>query len=624
MNQPARFRVAFEQMEERLVLVGNFSATVVAPPSLTSDNSAVVTVEYQNTGSTAMPAPVLQLTASQNGNLGGFLTLDSTLKNEAFNTNSTPAGFGQSVQILASGSTPGLLEPGETDAVSVYYGGWLSSQWNAATPAVAFTVGLLSADNTTTIDWNSMEAGMQPASIPSAAWPAIFTNLTTQMGSTWGSYVQALDADAAYLGPLGENVTNVNTLWALEIQQANGLGPTQQLASAADMSVPVAGVSLALGRVFPSSVIGRNLAGPFGQGWELAGGWGQTLAMQSDSSVIITQPNGTQLQFMPAGNGFTAPTGDFDTLANVGSGIFTLTQPDGQVTEFANGQVAYVRDTNGNRVTAGYTGAQLTSLTASSGPSINISYNAAGLISAVANSLGQVTTYSYDATNRYLTSVTGPTGQTTTYSYNTTSGSPAQNALTTITFPGATHQYFTYDNEGRLAGTSNDGGAQPQTFAYTQGQVSITDGVGNTSKLDYNEQGLLLKSIDPLGNVTIDTYDSNFNLTKVTNAVGQSESYAYNSVGEVTASTDFLGNTTNFTYAGPFNQLASMTDANDNTTQYSYNATYSNGTSAASTFNLQGDMTSFLNQNGQAINYTYNAAGQVLTEAFMDSSELSP
>ena len=94
-----------------------------------------------------------------------------------------------------------------------------------------------------------------------------------------------------------------------------------------------------------------------------------------------------------------------------------------------------------------------------------------------------------------------------------------------------------------------------------------------------------MKSIDPLGNVTLNTYDGNFNLTKVTNALGQSETYTYNAAGEVTSSTDFLGNTTHFTYSGPFNELSSMTDANGNTTSYTYNSagdllstTYANGT----------------------------------------------
>ena len=33
-----------------------------------------------------------------------------------------------------------------------------------------------------------------------------------------------------------------------------------------------------------------------------------------------------------------------------------------------------------------------------------------------------------------------------------------------------------------LAGTSNDGGAQPQSFAYALGEVSVTDGTGDTSQ----------------------------------------------------------------------------------------------------------------------------------------------
>jgi hypothetical protein len=134
----------------------DFVVTVVAPSSLTSDGSAVVTVEYQNIGATPMAAPVLQLTASQNGNTGAFLTLDPSLMNVSNDSSTTPSGFGQSVEILASGDTPGILEPGESGAVAVYYGGWLSSQWDAASPGVAFTVSALFADNSTPIDWPSM------------------------------------------------------------------------------------------------------------------------------------------------------------------------------------------------------------------------------------------------------------------------------------------------------------------------------------------------------------------------------------------------------------------------------------------------------------------------------------
>src|SRR5208337_3270735 len=160
---------------------------------------------------------------------------------------------------------------------------------------------------------------------------------------------------------------------------------------------------------------------------------------------------------------FFSEPGDPGTLTSDGHGGYLLTEVDGTVTDYnANGTLNYIQDTNGNKITAGYTGGRLTSLIASSGPSINIAYNTAGLISTVTDSLGRVTTYTYDSSNKYLTAVTGFNGQTTTYTYNTPpliAGSPIPNsygALLSVAFPGGTHQYFTYDSEGRLAGTSND------------------------------------------------------------------------------------------------------------------------------------------------------------------------
>ena len=249
--------------------------------------------------------------------------------------------------------------------------------------------------------------------------------------------------------------------------------------------------------------------------------------------------SGAQRGFQPdsrtAGAYFSQP-GDTGTLTADGHGGYLLTEADGTATDYnANGTLNYMQDTNGNRISAGFTSGKLTSLTATSGQSITIAYNSAGLISSVGDSEGRTTIYAYDSQNQHLVSVTGYNGQTTRYSYNTTSGSAALNALTSITFPGGTHQeYLTYDNQGRVTGTSNDGGARGQeTFAYALGQVSAKDGTGATSNVYYNEQGLVVKSLDALGNVTLNTYDSDFNLLKVTDAVGESESYTYNAAGEV-------------------------------------------------------------------------------------------
>src|SRR5206468_47400 len=97
-----------------------------------------------------------------------------------------------------------------------------------------------------------------------------------------------------------------------------------------------------------------------------------------------------------------------------GLGGYFLTESDGTVTDFnpnPTGTLKYVQDTNGNRITAGYTSGRLSSLTASSGPSITIGYNGAGLIGTVSDSQGRSTTYTYDATSQYLVQVTESNGQ---------------------------------------------------------------------------------------------------------------------------------------------------------------------------------------------------------------------
>ena len=172
------------------------------------------------------------------------------------------------------------------------------------------------------------------------------------------------------------------------------------LATATDMSVEVPGLPLSITRSFSSTILERNLLGPFGYGWVLAGGWGQTLAVQSDGSVDILNPYGSESIYQPdtqyAGTYFAQP-GNYDVLANPSSGVYTLTTTTGEVAEFVDGQVAYIQDADGNRVTAGYTNGLMTSLTDSSAAWIDPTYNGIpGRIRMLSNSAGQTTTYTYD------------------------------------------------------------------------------------------------------------------------------------------------------------------------------------------------------------------------------------
>ena len=465
-----------------------------------------------------------------------------------------------------------------------------------------------------------------------AAWNSLFTNLIAQSGSTWGSFVSTLDQNASYLGRLGENVTDISQLWQFEIQQAMGFNVVPTLASNVDANISAPGLSLTLSQSYASSILDRDTLGPLGLGWSLDGPWEDTLSTLSDGSVVIQGPGGLYRLFQPDSRNpdhyFDQP-GDYGTLIPNSDGTFSVEELGGDLTHFlADGQVDYVQDTDGNRITAGYTGGLLTSLTQSDGQSIQIGYNAAGLIDLVTDPYGRQTTFTYDPTNTYLLSVTNYDGTTQNYTYNPAGDGVAANALATVSYTDGVTSSFTYDTLGRLSGSYQNNGSDPTTISYPGGgEVDVTDATGDVSRLFYDASGLLVKTIDPLGNPSYNTYDSNYNLIQTTGPTGLTTTYGYNAVGQVTSIVDPLGGTTQFTYNGPFNSETSMTDANGNVTNHAYDSngnlvstTYANGTTATASYDAQGNPIGTVNGNGQPIAYTYNAQGQMTSQTFADGT----
>ena len=99
--------------------------------------------------------------------------------------------------------------------------------------------------------------------------------------------------------------------------------------------------------------------------------------------------------------------GDHATLTNLGGGAFSLQEPDGLLRMFrTDGKLDYIEDTNGNRITAGYTGDVLTSLTHSAGQALQITHNTAGRIETISDPDGRQTTFTYDPENEHLISAT--------------------------------------------------------------------------------------------------------------------------------------------------------------------------------------------------------------------------
>jgi RHS repeat-associated protein len=599
------------------------------------DARATIYVEYSNTGNTAMRAPLLLLysfqmenkpiwTADKNEWLPDGWNSGLFAAEGATTTATLAAAAGaeeltdtNGVQILATGSeVPGMLEPGESMSVPVYYAG-MQKPWSGDS-TFQFGLQVFSSTNPTPVDWTSLKTNLKPPDVSTEAWNAIYSALTSQLGSTWGQYVSALGREATYLGAMGHAVTDIQSLWQFAIMLANGLSPITQLDGVTDLSVQSPRANLDFSRQYLETIISRNTLGRLGYGW--TDNWQYSLNDASDGTVTVTMPSRSIRVFVPDSRGsdyFDEP-GDFGKLSKNADNTFALQETNGQVEHFnIDGTLDFIQDTNGNRASAGYSNGNLSSLTSSSGASLSISYDAAGLIGSVTGSDGRVVIYNYDA-NKQLTSVQSYDDTLTKYAYDTRGNLASAHSLTAIQFPDQTHQFYAYDTGGRLATMSRDGGAYAITFGYSNGEVTATDASSATSEFWFDERGMLTKFVDPLRNPTFASYDDNFNLIAWTGPSGLISKYTYDSNGNVTSETNPLGQTTDFAYTSSFNQLASTVDARGNTTAYTYDAKGDlvaiqspDQSIQTATFDGHGDPLSIVNPNGQATSVTYNTAGQI-------------
>jgi RHS repeat-associated protein len=602
---------------------------LILPTALRRTGLETLYVEYANTGDLAMPAPLLVLqSADADDSDKPILTLDQSRLVENFWAGGLPPGTGHSVLILGSGNQPGVLNPGERIRVPVYYLGLLQP-WTLSDTQVELEVRFWTEDDNTPIDWAGRQEALRPPLLGTEQWAAVYGNLTGGIGTT-GAYVRMLNENARYLGGLGHNVTAVDDLWNFEVQQAYGYTTVSTLDSVADAAMPTPGVSLDFARRYGNSIQSRYATGPLGRGWFTP--WQTRLVSENNGGLVqIVGEAGSARTFLrDTRNGsYFSGTGDSSTLVAVGGGAFELRAVSGTVTRFrADGRIDFVRDVNGNKVTAGYdANGRLTSLTHTSGASLTIGYNAAGLVGTVTDSAGRTATYGYDPTNTYLTTVTTSDGKVTRYTYQTTGTAQVRHALLSIE-RGGTTQYFIYDARGRLDASFLTGNAQFVDYAYSDtGLVTVADAAGTTS-LFFDHNGLLAKVADPLGNLTSNEFDANLRLSRTVGPTGESQSFTWCSCGSMTSVTNELGQTTSFAYDNPFKRMTSFTDARGNTTKYKYDGNgnlletiYPDGSverlAGYTAAGLSGVST---NRRGQALSYTYNPAGQVTRQTFADGT----
>ena len=595
---------------------------LVLPGAVGFHGHTTLYVEYTNTGNRQIAAPLLVLTGIHGDSAQALLTLSAAASSRMqFWETTTPPGLSNTVYILASGDTPGLLQPGESGRVPVYYAG-VQLPWHFDDAVVEFTLSVTTSDNTQPADWDVLGEGLCPEWLEPDAWGPVWDNFEAEVGTDWGDYVAMLTDNAAYLGRLGASVWDAADLYAFELRQADGLSPWRYLAEAVDVRIPAPGLPLEFGRAFAQGISRRCEPGPFGRGW--THNWQWSLEEGADGVVTITDTTGTARAFVPQHfGGYASPVGWPATLTDDGS-IFVLQQPDGTEYVFnTDGTLDYQQDPNGNRITAGYTGDLLTSLTHSCGLALQIDYDVAGHIECITDPYGRQTVFAYDAAGEHLVSVEAPDERTTTYTYLTDQGSHVEHALTQVEFPDGSHRTFTYDELGWLAETYRDGEAERLTYSYDgAGTVYETNALGATTTYWFDMRGAVLQTEDPLGNVVHYGFDEDYDLVQLTGPLGRSFVYTHDELGNVTSLTDPLGQVVELSYDG-LSRTTSATDANGNITIYTYDAdgnlieiTYPDHSGELYARDDEGKLTEWTNRRGDVISYTYDAVGRLVRKDY--------
>jgi len=333
------------------------------------------------------------------------------------------------------------------------------------------------------------------------------------------------------------------------------------LGSATDLTLPGRGMGFSFQRSYNSLDAG---SGVLGVGWRHA--YEARLVINPDGSVRFFAEDGAQLLFASNGQGgFSAPRGVLSKLAPI-SGGYELTRRDQVRYRFdSTGLLTAMLDRNNNQLTFSYTAGQLTLITDTVGRFIDLSYDPQGRLAGLSGPLSLSVTYGYDGSGR-LASVIDVRGKTTTYTYE------LGGRLATIVDPN-NHTVVTneYGPDGRVS-AQTDARGKRGTFAWdpvTQ-TSTFTDARGGTW-VDVYDGNVLQRSVDPLGNTTNYTYDTNLNLASLTDPRTFVTTFTYDAAGNLLTRTAPapLSYVETWTYTVR-NDVATYRDGRNNTTTYGY------------------------------------------------------
>ncbi len=661
MGDAAEITDAFQFLESSTG--GEFWARLNLPSEARLRAVTGLSLEYANEGDEPIPAPILTIRGSDRA----LLTTDANvLRQGAWSGTATPDRFTESLQIIAQGSVPGLLGPGERITIPF----WVIPQ---SGDTLNFTLDTLSPSDQGLLNWTTplerfvvenwenpfvgyecmgsgcnipppritevwtfvgneeelrkndkwtgstssrwstiketvhfadpLETALKPDALSQEAWDVVLPNLRAMVGETWGDYVQALSRNAEYLGRLGLHVTDVGELWSFMMQQAIGLTPVSTLGAVTDARVELPGNDLTLSRHYLPTLIGRNEIGVFGRGWVLGGGWDNRLTLEPETGiVVIASADGSQRRFQPDVRG-----GFFSANGD----FAVLTQEDeGYLLHEKHGTLTrYGVDGHVDYV-EDTNGNRITAtfadgrLVGLSHPSGNatLEYNESGRVIKITDSTGLESLFTYDASNELLVSVLTSNGKQTLYTYETDDTPAVQHALASIVSTGDIARRFTYDALGRLSSVK-------QCDCDTPG--------GETTTYQY-ELGRIIAQ-DAIGNETETFLDHRGRVTKSVDPLGNAIYFAYDKSNNLTVVMDAASQAYNFAYDKSGNLVETFNPLGV-TNHYTYDGPFGKltkavdgrGNATSYGYDIDGNNTEVVFADGSVSRFRYNDAGDLV------------
>jgi len=347
-------------------------------------------------------------------------------------------------------------------------------------------------------------------------------------------------------------------------------------------------------------------------------------------------------------------------VKTIDANSFALHYYDGQKEYYSHGYLVGIKDSNDNTLMLKYAqGPKLISISNNFGASLQLSYDAKGLVSLVKDHGGREWTFTYDETET-LVNIKHNKEPFVSYGYEKRMLAKREvNLLSHVYSASHTEKLaLRYDEEARLASYTQAGvsydyrysdathiqrtDAQGQSHSYTLDNMGFIaslgypDGTMSVEKYDassktatiqtrgenlrvevYDERDRLL-SISINGKIErvygyenhnphpvsyiadaqtlYYSYDASYNLLSITYPDATSEHYSYNKQGQLTSHKDALGNTTTYTYNDKA-ELLSIEDPSAHKTLFTYD--------------VLGRIITQEDAAGEIYSYSYNAQGQV-------------